>query len=610
MWYTGRTVCGFDADDAPRDRHGQTVGAGRLLLATLATCVAFGAMWATASLIVVLESSAHSSGDLSQTANYKNVERCRIYWGLDFAPYKDGTQIATLRTDLGGFHPEEPAAQEELLRACDAVHSSPLSPLHTQAAAHSSDHPCVMRELHNWVVGSTGAPADAWPIKREQFAERMAAFLRLKPHLQDYVGFDEPLAKVTWILQAELPAQFAAAGSMELLADPGLLAAYRASWDAYLASLPEYVRASHAAAQTAAAAATGASTMPTPVENGTDASTPSFPPLPPSSPPPSPPPPPSVDLLSADTSALRFGVHVCSKWSVLAVEKAFFSSVQRALTFTPLFSMGAIALFSRSLIIAYASLYSLLGTPMRTLHVHCMRCICLRVYTTCAPPCAPHVRCMRTACALHVHCMRTAYALHVHCPCAGMLLALLGTMHVLGVPLGITAALALALVLGMSVDYIIHLAHAYKNSMFSDRYHKSRAAIFARGQSIASAAITTLGAVMPLLWAQLLPLRQFGTVFALVTVISLAFAFFFLAILMVIGPLRTRAGARAPGPAAAQQPHAETERVGMISGQLTTLQRPAQSTNQKDQHDEAGAQVDPNPGRSRQLEDDEDEEML
>ena len=48
----------------------------------------------------------------------------------------------------------------------------------------------------------------------------------------------------------------------------------------------------------------------------------------------------------------------------------------------------------------------------------------------------------------------------------------------------------------------------------------------------------------------------------------------------------------------------------MISGQLTTLQRPAQSTNHKDQHDEAGAQVDPNPGRSRQLEDDEDEEML
>ena len=73
MWYTGRTVCGFDADDAPRDRHGQTVGAGRLLLATLATCVAFGAMWATASLIVVLETSAHSSGGLKETPNYTSI---------------------------------------------------------------------------------------------------------------------------------------------------------------------------------------------------------------------------------------------------------------------------------------------------------------------------------------------------------------------------------------------------------------------------------------------------------------------------------------------------------------------------------------------------------
>ena len=62
VWYTGRTVCGFDSDDAPRDRHGQTAGAGRLLIATLACCVAGGALWATASLIVVLDESAHSGG--------------------------------------------------------------------------------------------------------------------------------------------------------------------------------------------------------------------------------------------------------------------------------------------------------------------------------------------------------------------------------------------------------------------------------------------------------------------------------------------------------------------------------------------------------------------
>ena len=136
MWYTGRTVCGFDAEDAPRDRRGQTVGAGRLLLATLATCVAFGAMWATANLIVTLDEDVQAgpSGRLAETPKYANVERCRLYWGLDLAPYEGGTQIARLRSDLGGFHPEAPAAQEELLRACDAMHASPLSPLHSQAA--------------------------------------------------------------------------------------------------------------------------------------------------------------------------------------------------------------------------------------------------------------------------------------------------------------------------------------------------------------------------------------------------------------------------------------------------------------------------------------------
>ena len=48
----------------------------------------------------------------------------------------------------------------------------------------------------------------------------------------------------------------------------------------------------------------------------------------------------------------------------------------------------------------------------------------------------------------------------------------------------------------------------------------------------------------------------------------------------------------------------------MVSGELTTLHRPAHASH-KYPHDEAGAQVDPNPpGRSRQAEDDEDEEML
>ena len=42
----------------------------------------------------------------------------------------------------------------------------------------------------------------------------------------------------------------------------------------------------------------------------------------------------------------------------------------------------------------------------------------------------------------------------------GMVVTLLGLMHALHIPLGITAALALSLVIGMSVDYIIHISCA------------------------------------------------------------------------------------------------------------------------------------------------------
>jgi hypothetical protein len=182
-------------------------------------------------------------------------------------------------------------------------------------------------------------------------------------------------------------------------------------------------------------------------------------------------------------SVLAHGISRCAKWSALETVLAFFSSVFTALCVTPVCSMLAIALFSRSLIISYLSLYTLLA----------------------------------------------------------MIVALLGTMRLIGLPLGVAGALALSLVIGISVDYLIHLAHAYKNSLFADRFYKSRAAIFARSSSIVSAACTTLLALAPLLFSHLLPLREFARIFTLVTIISFIFAVVFLVALMWAGPLQTRA---------------------------------------------------------------------
>ena len=225
---------------------------------------------------------------------------------------------------------------------------------------------------------------------------------------------------------------------MALAADPLLLLSHKAEWNEFVASLP---------AQGANAITAQGLTPPVPGK-----------------------------------SALANGVPVCAKFSLLATVVAFFDSVTRAITFTPFVSMAAIAIFSRSLIVSYAALYTLVA----------------------------------------------------------MVLTLLGMMHALSIPLGVTSALALSLVVGMSVDYIIHIAHAYNNSLFLDRFYKSRAAVFARAHSIGSAAVTTLGAVTPLLVAQLLPLREFGQIFALVTCVSLLFSLGFLCALMLIGPRKVR----------------------------------------------------------------------
>jgi hypothetical protein len=77
----------------------------------------------------------------------------------------------------------------------------------------------------------------------------------------------------------------------------------------------------------------------------------------------------------------------------------------------------------------------------------------------------------------------------------------------------------------------------------TERYYRSRAAVLARANSVTSAAATTLGSVLPLLGANLAPLRQFGVIFTMVTLISYGFTMgFFLALLMLAGPCSGEGG--------------------------------------------------------------------
>ena len=72
-----------------------------------------------------------------------------------------------------------------------------------------------------------------------------------------------------------------------------------------------------------------------------------------------------------------------------------------------------------------------------------------------------------------------------------IIVLVLGILGAIGLALGPIESLCFAVVIGVSVDYLVHFAYAYKHSLMQSRYYKSRAAVLARSNSITSAATTT-----------------------------------------------------------------------------------------------------------------------
>ena len=64
----------------------------------------------------------------------------------------------------------------------------------------------------------------------------------------------------------------------------------------------------------------------------------------------------------------------------------------------------------------------------------------------------------------------------------------------------------------MSVDYVIHLAHAYNFSLLTTRRARARSALLARGGSVLSAASSTIGCVSMLLLCQIQLFPQFASI--------------------------------------------------------------------------------------------------
>lgn len=72
-------------------------------------------------------------------------------------------------------------------------------------------------------------------------------------------------------------------------------------------------------------------------------------------------------------------------------------------------------------------------------------------------------------------------------------LSVISVMELSGWELGVVESITLVILIGLSVDYAVHLANHYVESLYPTRYDKMRVSLRDLGISIISGASTTLG---------------------------------------------------------------------------------------------------------------------
>merc|ERR1719181_190048 len=113
-------------------------------------------------------------------------------------------------------------------------------------------------------------------------------------------------------------------------------------------------------------------------------------------------------------------------------------------------------------------------------------------------------------------------------------------MFLVGWKLGVLEALVLVMVIGLSVDYVVHMADAYLEAPAKDRQERTKFMLTKMGSAVLNGGITTIGAAGFMCATYIVFFKRFGIVI-LVTVCQslLTSLFFFSAMMIVMGPQGT-----------------------------------------------------------------------
>merc|ERR1712226_405075 len=125
------------------------------------------------------------------------------------------------------------------------------------------------------------------------------------------------------------------------------------------------------------------------------------------------------------------------------------------------------------------------------------------------------------------------------CICS-IVMSVVAFMFCVGWKLGVLEALVLVMVIGLSVDYVIHMADSYLEAPARDRLERTRYMIQHMGLAVMNGAMTTIGAATFMCATYIIFFKKFGIVI-LVTVFQslITSLIFFSAMMALMGPQGT-----------------------------------------------------------------------
>lgn len=106
-----------------------------------------------------------------------------------------------------------------------------------------------------------------------------------------------------------------------------------------------------------------------------------------------------------------------------------------------------------------------------------------------------------------------------------------------GYEMGVAESIGTILVIGFSVDYVVHLASHYVHSATPTRFTRTAESIGEMGISIFSGALTTIGSACFLYGGQMIFFQKFAYIITTTCAIALTFSLvYFIALLHAFGP--------------------------------------------------------------------------